>query len=229
MVSTVDVLSEQPWGETRYEWHKGWNIQCRATQRPFYFDFMAQFKLVKERKQSYWKRGDIVLFDTGYHNWGFNHRWPWKKWFMQKNEYLNALKDDAMTVRNRKVPLYARSEYGILLSRYKWIKDKEYKVFSDYGSIVMMLTGPKPGRIRKYYIQTPFGVVSSYPYDHIVPFYKEREGIDEIPEIPRIHEAMNYAKSKDQFILNMIASFHDQNYPTNMENTYEATTNFRVV
>jgi len=229
MVSTVDVLSEQPWGETYYEWHRGWNIGWRS-DRNHYFDFMAQFKLVPDRKQNYWKRGDIVLFDTSYFNWSFDHNCPWKKWFMTKEGYLDALKNDERTSRNNKVPLYAQLEYGILLSRYKWIKDKEYKVFYDYGSIIMMLTGPKAGRIRRYYIKTPYGSVSSYPYDHIVPFYKQREGIDEIPELPRIHEAINYSNGdRNQFILNMIASFHDENYPNNLEEKNDTPANLCVV
>lgn len=189
--------------------------------------FNAQFQLTKDRKWSYWIRGDLIRFSSGYYDWNFNHRYPWKQWFMKKEDYLNALEKDERTPRAKTIPKYARMEFGILLSRYKWIKHKDHGIFSDYGSIIMTLTGSKPGRIRRYFIKTPYYLVSRYPYDHIIPYW-ENQAI-KIPELGRIQEAMHYAKSKDQFILNMVSSFHDENYPMNMENKHDATTSFRFV
>ncbi len=228
MDSTVDVLSEQPWGKTYTEWHDGYNVGWRRGNTHHHCSFPAQFKLVSDRKGNSWLRGDLVLFNSGFHNWNFDRRWPWKKWFMTREGYLDALKNDPTTRVDNKIPKYARSEYGILLSRYKWIKDKGYKVFQDYGSIIIMLTGSKSGKIRRYYLKTPYSLVSRYPYDHIIPFYQQR-GITEIPELRRLQEAMNYSKSKEQFILNMIASFHDENYPMNLEDKHDAATNFRII
>ena len=93
----------------------------------------------------------------------------------------------------------------------------------------MMLTGSKPGHIRRYYLKTPYGKISEYPYDHIVPYYRIYEHLEEIPELTRIHEAMNYAKTKDEFILNMISSFHDENYPMNLEEKNDTPRNFSIV
>lgn len=229
MDSTVDVLSEQPWGKTYFEWHNGYIMGRYGSRNNIPIEFNAQFKLTKDRKWNYWFRGDIIRFSSGYYDWNFNRRYPWKQWFMEKEDYLNALENDEATPRTKKVPNYARMEFGILLSRYKWIKHKDHGIFYDYGSIIMTLTGSKPGRIRRYFIKTPYYLLSRYPYDHIIPFWKNHMNISQIPELGRIHEAMNYAKSKDQFILNMISSFHDENYPMNMEEKHDAVTNFRLV
>jgi len=207
MDSTVDVLSEQPWGETYFEWHKGfihsgYRRNCDTTET----EFNAQFKIIRDKKQNYWMRGDIVKFSSGYFEWRFEHRYPWKKWFMNTNDYLNALRNDPETFRDKKIPMYARLEYGMVLTRYKWIKDKDYhgKVFQDYGSIIMMLTGAKVGRIRRYYIKCPYEIISPYPYHHIVPFYKTKYGIEEVPQLSVIQEAMKNSNTKDEFIVNMV-------------------------
>ena len=228
MVSTVDILSEQPWGQTYFEWHSGHNLGW-AGQKSYPYDFNAQFKLIKDQKGNFWFRGDIVRFNTGYHNWKFDHDCPWKRWFMSKEDYLNALANDDRTCRDHRLPKYARLEYGIILSRYKWSKEKPGKFYYDYGSIIMMLTGPKAGKIRRYYVKTPYSKISSYPYDHVIPYYTINYGITEVPEIARLQEAMHYAKSKDQFILNMIESFHNENYPMNLEGKHDTTTNFRLI
>jgi hypothetical protein len=209
MVSTVDVLSEQPWGKTYFESHEGfchtgyWKAHKREPTT-----FKAQFKLIQDRKGNYWSRGDIILFNSGYYNWNFDRRSPWKKWFLTKETYLEALKNDAATLSDKKVPNYARLEYGMLLARYKWIKDKNYhgKIYQDYGSIIMMLTGSKVGHIRRYYLKTPYAQVSKYPYDHITPFYTERYGLEEIPQLERIKQAMSTANTKDEFIVNLVSS-----------------------
>lgn len=229
MVSTVDVLSEQPWGRTYTEWHDGFHLTWRRIRRSVGYEFPAQFKLIKDSKSGYWSRGDLILFNSGYYNWTFDHKCSWKKWFMSKRDYLNALENDEMTFRDKRIPKYARLECAILLSRYKWIKEKDYKFYHDYGSVIMMLTGSKAGHIRRYYLKTPYGKVSEYPYDHIVPYYRRNGDLEEIPELGRIQEAMNYAKTKDEFILNVVSSFHDENYPMNLEEKNDTPANFRVV
>jgi len=130
---------------------------------------------------------------------------------MKKEDYLNSLHNDKNVVRNETIPLYARTEYGMIVARYKWIKDKVWKVFYDYGSIILMLTGPRAGHMRRFYFKCPYDKVAKYPYKKITPYYKELGY--EIPEIERLKKAMRYAKKdKDQFILNMIESYQDENY-----------------
>jgi hypothetical protein len=220
MVLTEDVLSKEPWGETYWESHQGYNFGW-AGQRATHFEFQAQFKLVQDTPQGFWKRGDIILFGSGYWNW--HKQYEWKKWFMTQEDYLNNLHNDESISRDKRIPMYARSEYGMMISRYKWIKDKGYKVFYDYGSIIMMLTGSKAGHIRRYYIKTPYNFLTSYPYDHIMPYYV-KQGITKIPEVGRIQEAMNYSDTKDQFILNMIESFNNPNYAKEKECEYQSHT-----
>jgi len=132
MGSTVDVLSEQPWGKTYYERRKGWCYSFFDGNSKTPVDIYAQFKLIPDSPGSYWFRGDIVVFGDGYHN-NFLRRHDWRKWFMKKEDYLNSLHNDKNVVRNETIPLYARTEYGMIVARYKWIKDKVWKVFYDYG------------------------------------------------------------------------------------------------
>ena len=232
MDSTVDVLSKQPWGETRSEVHKGYSYRDRFGfwgKDPIERSFTAQFKLVRDNKNSYWKRADIIRFNSGYHDWQFRQENAWKEWFMKKKDYLESIHNHPRSYFHGKVPMYARLEFGMIISRYKWIKIKDFKIYQDYGSIILMLSGSKAGHMRKYYVKTPYQLVSNYPYDHIIPYW-EQTGVTEIPEIGRVQEAMHYSGGdRDQFILNMIASYKDENYPMNREEKYDASTNFRFV
>jgi hypothetical protein len=208
MDSTVDVLSEQHWGKSYTEIHDGYIINSYhrgAINMPI--TFHAQFMIVKDSDKCYWKRGDIIRFSSGFNSWKFDHIFPWKKWFLKKKDYLKALQESEIAYSNPVLPKYARLEYGMILCRYKWNKTKDHGTFRDYGSIIMMLTGSKPGRIRRYYIKNPYELVSRYPYDHIIPFNKKK-GLKQIPEISRIKEVMSHSSDKDNFILNMIESFN---------------------
>lgn len=226
MDSTVDVLSEQPWGQTYTETHQGRSYHWNGAIDQM---FTAQFKLIKDSKQGYWLRGDIVRFGSGYYDFQFRQKYPWKHWFLEKEDYLNALHKSCHALLHGKIPLYARMEFGLMVSRYKWIKFKnDFQIYQDYGSIILMLTGSKAGHMRRFYLKSPFEIIARYPYDHIIPYYRDR-GITELPEVGRVQEAMYYSKSKEQFILNMIASFQDENYPKNMEEKHDAATNFRIV
>lgn len=229
MVSMVDVLSKQPWGQTYSQWHTGFTYGWKKQTRTRNYDFRAEFTLIPDKKGNCWLRGDMIIFGSGFFDWQFQRKWPWKKWFMQKPEYLKSLEASEHCYHNKIIPRYARLEYGLVLSRYKWSKYKPSNLYRDYGSIIIMLTGSKAGHIRRYYLKTPYELVSRYPYDHITPLYKTREGLTEIPELRRIQEAMNYAKSKEQYIINMVASFHDENYPMNMENAHDIRTHFRII
>lgn len=231
MDSTEDVLSEQPWGKSYVERRSGWNDSSKYwwhKSNPHYETFNAHFQLIKDNKRGYWKRADIVRFETGYNAYYFHRDSSWKEWFMEKDDYLNSIHNHPQSHFHGKVPMYARLEFAMILSRYKWIKVKRERIYQDYGSIILMLTGSKAGHIRKYYARTPFMFVTRYPYDHIMQYWKERN-VTEPPELSRIHEAMNYSDNREQFILNMISSYQDENYPMNMEEKNDPSTDFRIV
>ena len=59
---------------------------------------------------------------------------------------------------NKKVPSYARGEFGIIIGIYKWIKQEG--LYNDYGRIIQMLTGTKIGHIRRYYVTYPWQVIT---------------------------------------------------------------------
>jgi hypothetical protein len=195
---TVDVLSEEPWGKTYYERRMGFNQFKRNVKMD------AQFKLTQDRPQTYWKRADMVVFGTGYYR--IND--TWREWFMEIDDYLENLRVNYKRYRNKSVPLYARLQFGLVVSRYKWVKQKDFGVFSDRGTIIMMLTGKKAGHVRRFYPLPCFKIFSRYPYDKIVPFQANVYG-STIPEKERIQEAMKNNEDKDQFILNMIESYQN--------------------
>jgi hypothetical protein len=47
-------------------------------------------------------------------------------------------------------PKYARGEYAVVLSRYRYIKHKYIK-YIDYGAVVMFITGERKGHSRRFY------------------------------------------------------------------------------
>ena len=129
---------------------------CRET-------YEATFKIINANSKCYWKRGDIIQFDSAFHgSWKYDQQW--QSWFLEKEKYFEFLKEACP--RRTQVPFYAAHEYAIILNRYKWTKKKDYKTFNDYGSIIIMLTGKRVGHIRKYYINSPWRWVGSYPYDN---------------------------------------------------------------
>ena len=146
----------------------------RMNIAPFYETYEATFEIIHDQGRCYWKTGDIVQFDSGYHrSWKYEQRW--QSWFMEKDKYLQFLKENC--ARRTQVPMYAAHQFGIILNRYKWVKHKMLKKYSDYGSIVVMLTGKRAGHIRKYYTTSPWTWVGSYPYDHIGVRYLEIEPV----------------------------------------------------
>lgn len=108
-----------------------------------------------------WKTGDVVKFDDGFIQTG-----TWKDWFYttdQKELYFR---------KHPKVPKYARDQYAIIMSRYKVTKDKMFdqiETYCDYGTILMFLTGAKPGHLKRVYMTNPFKKIASFPYDSDIP------------------------------------------------------------
>jgi len=100
-----------------------------------------------------WKRGDIVKFGTGYFG-----SYDYKDWFLTNED--KALRYS----RDKRIPLYAINEYAVLIIRYRVVKNKHGHIFRDYGSHIMMLTGSKIGKMRRYYSCIPFELVDNFPY-----------------------------------------------------------------
>ena len=213
MDSTVDVLSEQPWGMRQYKQKITYTIGSRwrdGRERSFDIPVDAQYMLVRDSSRCYWKRADLIKFRLGYYLGP--HREDWRSWFLSEKAYLAYLHTHQFS-RNGEIPFYARSEYALIISRYKWKKDKYpaySKIFNDYGTIVLMLTGSKAGHMRRYYNKIVFDLIARYPYDHIIPAHWNRGVKIPTEVLPRINEAMNNTNGdKDIFILNMIASYQE--------------------
>lgn len=158
----MDAIAEildipfKPWEHITYKekkfgrrWGRGRSV----------IEYDAIFETLKSYDKTDWQLGDVVQFGTGYH-WRADA--TWQSWFLEENERENFMRERNLI--NRQIPVYARNQYAILLARYRWIKYKGYATYRDYGSIVMMLTGSKPGHIRKYFVNNPFRTVGCYPY-----------------------------------------------------------------
>lgn len=115
------------------------------------------YETVKDSARLYLRKGDIVRFGSGYYE-HFLTGWP--EWFLVGRE------DKKKYWQRDATPFYAQNQYAIVVNRYKWIKHK-YLKFTDYGVIIMMITGPQIGRIRKFYTNKPFKIKSCYPYNKI--------------------------------------------------------------
>lgn len=70
---------------------------------------------------------------------------------VKDNPRLLIRKGDVVRIPNTdNFPKYARGEYAVVLSRYRYIKHKFMK-FIDYGAVVMFITGERKGYSRRFY------------------------------------------------------------------------------
>ncbi len=119
--------------------------------------YAAHFTTIPDNKQLWWRKGDVIQFNSGFYGFYSN---DWKQWFLKTKDKIKFLPV------NKRIPKYARNEYAMVLNRYKWIKQKG-RIYTDYGVILMMLTGSKAGRVRRYYASSyPWNLVKQYPYEH---------------------------------------------------------------
>lgn len=99
------------------------------------------------------RKGDIVKFQDCrikpyYENW--------QQWFMTHKDYRKTWRKDPV------VPYYASNRFAVIAARTKITKFK-YRTFTDYGCVVMMLTGEKAGHIRRYFMKKPFDLKIPFP------------------------------------------------------------------
>lgn len=149
----VDLYDCLPWEIKPYSIIKNYSNNPRSFYRgdPPRGTFTAKFQIA--RNCTTYKQGDIIQFHSAYYP-----RLSWQEWFVVEEDKKEMYK------RNKQIPGYAGKEYAIILARYKWVKYKRCAIYQDYGTIVMMLTGPRTGHVRKFYIKSPWNIVSRFPY-----------------------------------------------------------------
>jgi len=126
----------------------GWSSRKKYIYQRIYYT-------VKDSPKLYLRKGDIVKFGSGYHE---NLR-GWAEWFLESRE------DKKKFWKRDGTPLYAQNQYAIVVNRYVWKKFKRFITYYDYGVIIMMITGPAIGHIRKFYTNRPFKIKSFYPHN----------------------------------------------------------------
>ncbi len=119
--------------------------------------YKTRYETVKDSERLHTRKGDIIRFGSGYHEQKFG---DWRDWFPNS-------KDDKKKFwrRNPYIAKYADHQYAVIVNRYRWIKYK-HQTFIDYGKIIMFLTGSKPCKIRRYYVDKPYKEISAFPHLH---------------------------------------------------------------
>jgi len=100
----------------------------------------------------HYRKGDIVKFTDGFYHRQFS---DWRGWFVAKKDQKK------FWPRNPDVARWARNQLGVVIGRYRKIKMK-YSTFTDYGAVVMLLTGPRIGHTRHYWSAKPFNIISPF-------------------------------------------------------------------
>jgi len=149
---------------------------------------------MEDSTMQHWRKGDLVQF--------FNGILPslrdktWWSWFTRGKVFKKFLKQNP-SIRDIRIPFYAINEYGLIIGRYKKTKYFDCRddlKFYNYGSVIMLLTGSKPGRIKRCYGSTLFNKISSYPHEKIPPQLKQFEKF--IKHNEDSDESRNYFVSK---------------------------------
>jgi hypothetical protein len=122
----------------------------------------STYTTLDEPKHAVWWKGDLIKFKSSFFQ-SRKYDQAWQSWVLLPDQYFNFLKRNCR--KNGVVPMYAHHQYAIILNRYRWTKQKYDKVFRDYGSIIMMLSGRRAGHIRRYFMTSPWEWVAKFPYD----------------------------------------------------------------
>jgi len=201
---TEDVLSNIPWNET-YSLTKFGTGRHPFGRSSYTERYKATFEIVEDSDRCFWKSGDVIQFDIGYRRmYGAQ---DWRSWFMPWDEYLQYL--DSNYPRSYNMPLYARTELGIILSRYRWVKEKDFGTYRDYGSIIMMLTGSRKGHVRRYYSSFPYWRITRYPYNDIGRL-EWNKSMDDLSAIWRLRNELcknETEREKKIFLINLYNEF----------------------
>jgi len=166
----MDVIAEildipfKPWEYMTYDIRRAGYRSHRSISTTY--DYDTTFETLKNYARTSWKPGDVVQFGDGLY---YTARKRWETWFLTGKDREDFLRRNRL--KDKRIPVYARHQYAIVLARYRWIKYKPYRTFYDYGSFVMMLTGEKVGHIRKYYNFSPYTRIGNYPYHNLRPYH----------------------------------------------------------
>jgi hypothetical protein len=131
----------------------------------------CKIRLVKDSKRCINRLASIVKLDSC---WRRIYNNDWRDWFLDEND-----KDKSQYKKIPNIPKYCSEEYGLVVNKYKKIKIKSGTKFYDYGLIVMMLTGSKVGRVKSFYMTSPFIKVCDF---------------NNIPKLRKLKEPFKYVK-----------------------------------
>ena len=135
--------------------HEAFNGKTKRNGRWRNSHHSTRYETVQDSNRLASRKGDIIKFGSGYWEIPFG---DWRDWFLKsRKEKLKLM------TRNRNIPDYAMNQYAMIANRYRWIKYK-YKTYTDYGAIVMMVTGNKPCHPRKFYMNRPYRMISAFPH-----------------------------------------------------------------
>jgi hypothetical protein len=101
---------------------------------------------VRDNEKLHVRKGDLFKIRSGI----ITQPHDWREWFLTKKEY-----EKCITYDNR-ISSYCRDQWAIVLNRYRIIKSKYARKYYDYGTIALILTGSKPGTIKKFFISVPW-------------------------------------------------------------------------
>jgi len=150
----MDII---PWEKSE---HHGFYTSTWGRGRHRKLTYPRTVEYLDDDTKQYWRKGDIIKFDNG-------RKIPWKQtwesWFLFKDDWLATLPWNGIT------PKYAEEQYAVIAGRYRIVKNKRGCIYKDYGVVIMMITGPKKGHMRKYYLRRPFEHVCKFPYNNKPP------------------------------------------------------------
>lgn len=92
--------------------------------------------------------------------------------FVETNKRLKLQRGDIVLFdQSNYLPKYAQGQFGVVIDRYRLVKDK-YVTFKDYYCVLMVITGSQKGRVFKFAIAKA-GVINKH-------IQKKKEEDDEI-------------------------------------------------
>lgn len=199
-------MNKFPWEEhsENYKYlgatfHRSPSFPGYGKSATFEYDGVKQY--IKDSPAQRHRKGDIVKFDDGFIRPIIPN---WKDWFIPR---ITRKKKEMYWLRDPKIPRYADNQLALIIGRYRKVKYK-WTTFLDYGSVVMMLTGPKAGHIRRYFIKSPFKTKVVYPQK--IKFKYLLKALP--PEFVRIYneDREDTNESRNEMLYELYKIFHQE-------------------
>ena len=134
-------MSEFPWEHSRYTKYYAANTWYGNS-----FTYRRTWMTVRDNDKLNMRKGDLFQIKDGI----INKPNDWKTWFLTEEDYEKYI------VYDSKIPSYCRNQWAIVLNRYRVEKLKNGRKYYDYGTINLILTGPKRGTIKRFFISVPW-------------------------------------------------------------------------